>query len=75
MLFKLKHYTNISALKSVYFALFHSHLTYSILYWGRASRPTSPSLIKLPIKAVRTYYKTKTAILYSEHKILETALI
>jgi len=27
MLFKLKHYTNISVLKSVYFALFHSYLT------------------------------------------------
>jgi len=31
MLFKLKDYTNISVLKSVYFALFHSYLTYSIL--------------------------------------------
>ena len=31
MLFKLKHYTNISVLKSLYFALFHSYLTYSIL--------------------------------------------
>jgi len=31
MLFKLKHYTNISVLKSVYFALFHSYFTYSIL--------------------------------------------
>jgi len=31
MLFKLKHYTNISVLKSVYFGLFNSYLTYSIL--------------------------------------------
>ena len=31
MLFKLKHYANISVLKSVYFALFHSYLTYSML--------------------------------------------
>jgi len=30
MLFKLKHYTNISVLKSVYVALFHSY-SYSIL--------------------------------------------
>ena len=29
MLFKLKRYTNISVLKSIYFALFHSYLTYS----------------------------------------------
>ena len=38
MLFKLKHYTNISVLKSVYFALFHSYLTYSILNWGSANK-------------------------------------
>jgi len=38
MLLKLKHYTNTSVLKSVYFALFHSYLTYSILNWGRATR-------------------------------------
>jgi len=37
-LFKLKHYTNISVLKSVYFALFHSYLTYSILNWRRANK-------------------------------------
>jgi len=28
MFFKLKHYTNISVLKSVYFALSHSDLPY-----------------------------------------------
>jgi len=38
MLFKLKHYTNTSVLKSIYFALFHSYLTYSILNWGGPTR-------------------------------------
>ena len=74
MLFKLKHYTNISVLKSVYFALFHSCLTYSILNWGRANKTTLLPLIRLQNKAVRTleYNKTKTTmILYSKHKILE----
>jgi len=73
MLFKLKHYTNISVLKSVYFALFHSYLTYSILNWGRASKTTLHPLIRLQNKAVRTleYNKTKTTVLYSKHKILE----
>jgi len=65
MLFKLKHYTNISVLKSVYFALFHSYLTYSILNWGRANKKTLLPLIRLQNKAVRTleYNKTKTTIL------------
>jgi len=73
MLFKLKHYTNISVLKSVYFALFHSYLTYSILNWGRANKTTLLPLIRLQNKAVGTleYNKTKTTILYSKHKILE----
>ena len=73
MLFKLKHYTNISVLKSVYFALSHSYLTYSILNWGRANKTTLLPLIRLQNKAVRTleYNKTKTTVLYSKHKILE----
>ena len=73
MLFKLKHYTNISVLKSVYFALFHSYLTYSILNWGRANKTTLLPLIRLQNKAVRTleYNKTKTTVLHSKHKILE----
>jgi len=31
MLYKWKHHTNTSVLKSVYFALFHYYLSYSIL--------------------------------------------
>jgi len=65
MLFKLKHYTNISVLKSVYFDLFHLYLTYALLNWGRANKTTN--------KSVRTleYSKTKITVLYSKHKILE----
>jgi len=59
MLFKLKHYTNISVLKSVYFALFHSYLTYSILNWGRANKTTFLPLIRFQKKAVRTLDITK----------------
>jgi len=73
MLLKLKHYTSISVFKSVYFALFHSYLTYSILNWGRDSKMTLLPLIRLQNKAVRTlqYSKTKTTVLYSKEKILE----
>jgi len=60
-------------LKSVYFALFHSHLTYSILNWGRANKTTVLPLIRLQNEAVTTleYSNTKTTVLYSKHKILE----
>ena len=39
MLFKWKHYTNISLLKSVYFAVFHSHLTYSGYTFSHSDLP------------------------------------
>jgi len=73
MLFKLKHYTNISVLKSVYFALFHSYLTYSIVNWVRVKKTTLLPLIRLQNKAVRTleYNKTKTTMLYSKREMLE----
>jgi len=73
MLFKLKRYTNISVLKSVYFALFYSYLTYSMLNWEMANKTTLLALIRLQNKGVRTLEsnKTKTTVLYSKHKILE----
>jgi len=66
---QLKRYTNISVLKSVYFTLFHSYLTYSILNWERANKTTLLPLIRLQNKAVTTleHNKTKTAVLYSKH--------
>ena len=74
MLFKLKQYTNISVLKSVYFALFHPYLTFSKLNWGRANETTLLPLTGLQNKVVRTleYDKTKTNVFYSKHKILIT---
>jgi len=65
MLFKLLHYTNISVLESVYFALFHSYLTYSLLNWGRANKTTLLPLIGLQNKAVRALEYKKLKQLYS----------
>jgi len=47
MLFKFKHYTNISVAKSVRFTLSHSYLTYSILNWGRANKTALHPSIRL----------------------------
>jgi len=72
LFFKLKHCTNISVLKSIYFALFHSYLTYSILNWGRANKTALLSLIRLENQAATLQYnKSKATVLYSKHKILE----
>ena len=71
-----KHYTNILVLKSAYFALFNSYLTYSILNHGRAKKTTLLPLTRLQNKSVRTLEyiqdKSKTTLLYSKHKILST---
>jgi len=59
-------------LKSIYFALFHSYLTYSILNWGRANKTALLSLIRLENQAATLQYnKSKATVLYSKHKILE----
>ena len=69
MLFKLKHCTNISVLKSVYFALFLSYLTYSMLNQGRTNWTTLLPVMRLQIKAVWTlkYDKTKSTVLKSQN--------
>jgi len=57
---KLKHYTTQSVLKVVYNSLFHPHLNYSILNWGRALNTTIQPLIKLQNKAIKTIKLTNT---------------
>jgi len=59
--------------KSVYFAFFHSYVTYSILNWGRANKSTLLHLIRLQNKAVSTldYDKNITVEFYCKRKILE----
>jgi len=41
ILFNLKHYSKISMVRSVYFAIFHFYLNYSILNWGKANNNTT----------------------------------
>lgn len=38
MIYKLRHYVPLSTLKLVYYSMFHSHLQYSLLNWGRAAK-------------------------------------
>ena len=47
----LKSVTSLNTLRSVYFANFHSHLRYGILFWG--SDPQSKKVFKIQKKVVR----------------------
>ena len=39
MLCKLRHYVNIATSKSIYYAIFHSHLSYVCTAWGQNLNP------------------------------------
>ena len=53
MVYKLRHYVPLSSLKLVYYGLFHSHLQYSLLNWGRAASSHLQKLIILQNKFIR----------------------
>ena len=39
MLCKLRHYVNEATIKSIYYAIFHSHLSYVCIAWGQNLNP------------------------------------
>ena len=53
MIYKLRYYVPLSTLKIVYFSLFHSHIQYSLLNWGRASKSILYKLKILQNKILR----------------------
>ena len=53
MIYKLQHYVPLSTLKIVYFSLFHSHIQYSFLNWGRVSKSILYELKILQNKIIR----------------------
>jgi hypothetical protein len=53
----LKTVTSISTLRRIYFANFHSHLRYGILFWG--GDPQSIKIFKLQKKVVRLICNVK----------------
>ena len=50
---QIKTLSSLSSLKFVYYGLFHSHLEYSLLNWGRAAPSHLQKLIILQIKFIR----------------------
>ena len=75
IIYKLRHYVPLSSLKSVYYSLFHSHLQYSLLNWGRAAKTHLHKLEVLQNKILRAclfgsrHYNTNS--LYSKLGVLK----
>ena len=52
-MYKIRHYVNLSVLKSVYYSLVYSHLVYAIEVWGSACDTVLKKLFVQNRKAVR----------------------
>ena len=63
-----------SALKTLYFSIFHCHLTYALLAWGSANKTTLAPIIKKQKYAIRIIsraaYNAHTEPLFKKHEIL-----
>lgn len=70
----LKHFLSPKALKSLYFALIHSHLIYGIQAWSCASKATLSKLIQKQKQAIRVIsganYNSHTEPLFKIQRIL-----
>ena len=53
MIYILRHYVPLSTLKLLYYAMFHSHLQYSLLNWGRACKSHYHKLVILQNSILR----------------------
>ena len=75
MIYKLRYYVRLSTLKIVYFSIFHSHIQYSLLNWGRASKSILYKLKILQNKILRAMLfcskQDRTNLLYFKLKILK----
>ena len=74
MLYKIRHLCPKSVLRSLYFSLFHSHLSYGLPVWGNADQIYIEKLAILQKKAIRCIsfsdYKAHSLPLLKDLKIL-----
>ena len=75
MLSKIRHYVSDSTLRSIYFGIFSSILTYGCQIWGQIQNKHINRIIKLQDKAVRVinyahFYESRNP-LYVKSKILK----
>lgn len=73
ILAKLRHYVSYKTLLSVYYALFSSHIGYSIQSWGHVSNEDMNKISKLQNKALRIIHfksnKDPSQSLYLQSKL------
>ena len=53
VMYRVRKYLNLNALKSIYYSLIYSHIVYAIQVWGSANDTELLKILKLQKKAVR----------------------
>ena len=75
MIYKLRHYLPLSALRIVCHSMFHSHIQYSLLNWCRAAKSHFYKLSVLQNKILRDCLfcrcRYETNLLYSRFRVLK----
>ena len=75
MLSKIRHYVPKEELKSIYYSIFSSHMTYGCQVWGQSNSTHAEKISKLQNKALRIInfrpYATDSNPLYKECEILK----
>ena len=77
ILYKIRAYSSKTILRSLYFAIFHSHLTYGLPVWGYADQGLLDNIVLLQKKALHVItfadYHAHTRPIMKETKILSLA--
>jgi len=75
LLSKIRHYADTGTLVSLYYSLFHSHMTYGSLAWGSARKDELNRIQKLQNQALRIMtfsdFREPTSTLFSKFGILK----
>ena len=75
MLCKIRHFVDKQTLRSIYFAIFSSHLTYGSQIWGQQGNPNIRKIISLQKIALRIItfspFRSPTFSLFPEVKFLK----
>ena len=75
MLSKIRHYVPPEELRSIYHAIFSSHMIYGSQIWGQSDSENVQKIVKLQNRAIRTINfkgpRSETTQLYAENKILK----
>ena len=75
MLAKIRHYVSSETLRNIYFAIFHSILTYGAQIWGQTTNKNIKRVILIQKKALRIInfadFNAPTSKLFSDSKVVK----